>query len=324
MFNTVLIFFWLTLLSFFPIVIWAYIFSYIDNNDINKKRFFIWLVWWALSVIPILYLDKLLEILNIKYLNIFYFISNISDFFSSLEFWFSLALFFLVIITISFLLWAFLHFFRKIFSVYVQNIVIFLIFIVFISFLVFILNIWLSWIDFEVSGNIKFGNIIFNSFKLIIFYYLLVAFLEETTKHFNFLQSSILHIKSIKTWVLYAVFVALWFSLVENVLYLYSIYINNWWISWELLKTYFFRSIFSVIVHVLCSSVVAFYFTKALLLYRKKNFSIPYLKIFSTWLSISILLHLIFDVALTLGFWFIMFIYFIWWYLYVSSIFYKE
>jgi RsiW-degrading membrane proteinase PrsW (M82 family) len=324
MLNTILLYTWLTLLSFFPIVIWAYIFSYIDNDNINKKRFFIWIIWWALSVVPILYMDRLLEIINVKYLNIFYFISNISDFFSSIEFWFSLALFFLVIITISFLLWAFIHFFKKIFSVYVQNIVIFLIFIVFISFLVFLLNIPLTWIDFEVSGWIKFWDIIFNSFKLIIFYYLLVAFIEETSKHFNFLQSSILHIDSIKTWVLYAVFVALWFSLVENVLYLYNIYIINWWISWELLKTYFFRSIFSVIVHVLCSSVVAYYFSKALLLYREKNFSIPYLKIFSFWLLISIILHLIFDVALTLGFWFIMFIYFIWGYLYVSSIFYKE
>lgn len=323
MFNTIFLYISLTLLSFFPIVIWAYIFSYIDNNEINKKRFFIWLVWWALAVVPILYMDNLLEIINVKYLNIFYFISKISNFFTSLEFWFSLALFFLVIITISFLLGVFIHLFKQIFSIYVRNIIIFLIFIVFISLLVFLLNIWLTWIDFEVSSGVRFWDIIFNSFKLIIFYYLLVAFIEETSKHFNFLQSSVLHIDSIKSWVLYAVFVALWFSLVENILYLYNFYLN-YWITSELLKIYFFRSIFSVIVHVLCSSVVAYYFSKALLLYREKNFSIPYLKIFSFWVLISILLHLFFDVALTLGFSFIMFIYFIWGYLYVSSIFYKE
>jgi hypothetical protein len=31
----------LALISFFPIVIWAYIFSYIDDNPLNKKRFFV-------------------------------------------------------------------------------------------------------------------------------------------------------------------------------------------------------------------------------------------------------------------------------------------
>jgi RsiW-degrading membrane proteinase PrsW (M82 family) len=106
-------------------------------------------------------------------------------------------------------------------------------------------------------------------------------------------------------------------------LYLYNYYIV-YWINSELLKIYFFRSAFSVIVHILSSSVVAYYFSKALLLYRDKDLSLPYLKIFSYWLLISILLHLIFDVALTLGFSIVMFLYFIGGYLYVSSIFYKE
>ncbi|MGB2110957.1 MAG: hypothetical protein ACPHY8_03590 [Patescibacteria group bacterium] len=37
------IFFYILLaaISFFPMVIWAYIFSYIDDNQLNKKRFFV-------------------------------------------------------------------------------------------------------------------------------------------------------------------------------------------------------------------------------------------------------------------------------------------
>ena len=127
----------------------------------------------------------------------------------------------------------------------------------------------------------------------------------------------------IKDWVLYAIFIALGFSLIENMLYLYNYYII-YWLNSELLKIYFFRSAFSVIVHVLSSSVVAYYFSKALLLYRNKDLSLPYLKIFSFWLFISILLHLLFDVTITLGFSMVMFLYFIWGYLYVSSIFYRE
>ena len=323
MFNTIFIYIFLTLISFFPIVIWAYVFSYIDNDEINKKRFYIWLLWWILSVFPILYMENIINVLKFKILNVFYFISTISNFFSSVEFWISLTLFFLIIIIASFFLWSFLHLFKKIFRIYLRNILIFLVYIIFISFFVFALNIWLSWIDFEIAWDIRFWNIVFNSFKLVIFYYLLVAFIEETTKHFNFLQSSVLHISSIKTWVLYAIFIALWFSLVENVLYLYNFYLN-YWFSLGLLKLYFFRSIFSIIVHILCSSVVAYYFSKALLLYRENNLSFPYLKIFSWGIFVSIVLHLLFDLALTLGFSLIMFIYFIWWYLYVSSIFYKE
>lgn len=323
MLENILIYIVLALISFFPIVIWAYIFSYIDDNPLNKKRFFVGILWWALSVVPILYMDKILEVLDFKYLNIFYFVSQIKWLVTSLEFGLSMSLFLLVIVLISFLLWWFIHKFREVLKIYLKNILVFLIFIGLLSVVIFLLNIIFSKFDFAISETIYFWDIVFNSFKLIVFYYLLVAFIEESSKHFNFLQSSVLSINSIKDWVLYAIFVALGFSLIENMLYLYNYY-SVYWITWELLQIYFFRSAFSVIVHILASSVVAYYFSKALLLYRNKDLSLPYLKIFSFWLLISILLHLFFDVALTMWFSIVMFIYFIGGYLYVSSIFYKE
>lgn len=313
----------LAMISFFPIVVWAYTFAYIDNNPLNKKRFLIGIAWGALAVVPILYMDKIINLINIEYLNIFKYISEISSLSTSLQFGVSLSLFLLVIILFSFLLWWFFNKFKKILKVYFKNILVFLFFILILSASLFLLSFLLNSVDVKIIDEVKFGEIIFNSFKLIVFYYLLVAFIEESAKHFNFLQSSVLYITSIKTWVLYAIFVALWFALIENMLYLYNYYIA-YWMTTELLKIYFFRSAFSVIVHVLSSSVVAYYFTKALLLYREKDLSLPYLKIFSFGLLISILLHLFFDVALSLGFTFIMFVYFIWGYLYVSSIFYND
>ena len=310
-------------ISFFPIVIWAYIFSYIDNNKLNKKRFLIGILWWVISVIPVLYMENVLQLINIPYINIFYFISQIKWFLSILELWLSLWLIIIILALFSFILWWFIHKFKKIIFIYIKNIIIFLIFIIFLWFIFFILNILFSNLDINISREINFLNIVFDSLKLIIFYYLIVAFIEESSKHFNFLQSSILQITSIKQWVLYAIFVALWFSLIENILYLYNYYSINWFNS-ELIKIYFFRSLFSVIVHILSSAVVWYYFSKALILYRDNNLSFPYLKIFFFWLCISILLHLFFDVAITLGFSFIMFFYFIWWYLYVSSIFFKN
>ncbi len=319
----VIIFILLVLISFFPIVLWAYIFSYIDNNPLNKKRFLVWIIWWVLSVVPILYLDKILEIFNLKILNIFYYISHIKWLFSSIEFWISLSLFLIFLVIFSFIIsWSF-NKIKDIFNVYIKNILVFLIFISFLTLWVYLFNEIFSWVNLPIPQPEYFWEIVFNSFKLIVFYYLLVAFIEESSKHFNFLQSSVLYIDTVKNWVLYAIFVALWFSLIENILYLFNYYIT-YWLTAELTKIYFFRSIFSVIVHVLSSSVVAYYFSRALLLYREKDFSLSYLKIFFYWLFISILLHLFFDVALTLWFSIIVFLYFIGWYLYVSSIFYRD
>jgi RsiW-degrading membrane proteinase PrsW (M82 family) len=256
-------------------------------------------------------------------LNTFYFASQIKDFFTSMQFWISLALFLLVIILFSFLLWNFFMRFKEILKIYIKNILVFLVFIAWISVLIFWMNYILDIINFDIKQGINFWNIVFNSFKLIIFYYFIVAFIEEASKHFNFLQSSVLEIDSIKNWVLYAIFVALGFALIENMLYLYNYFIQ-YGLSWELLKIYFMRSTFAVIVHVLSSSIVAYYFSKAFLEYKWKDLSFPYLKVFLFGLFISIMLHMIFDVALTLGFWGVMFIYFIWWYLYVSWIFYNE
>lgn len=313
----------LAVVSFFPILIWAYSFAYIDQNPLNKKRFLIWVFWWILSVFPILYMWKIIEFFDSKYLNIFYFISQIRDFFSSLEFWFSLSLFIFLIVFLSFIFWFLLLKKKEIFKIYLKNFFIFLVLIFLFSLFIFVLSFLLNFIDFKINNPSYFWNIIFDTFKLIIFYYLLVAFIEESSKHFNFLQSSIFSLNSIKSGVENAIFVALWFSFIENILYLYSFY-NSYWLSFELVKIYFFRSVFSVIVHVLCSSIVAYYFSKAYISFKDRWINFPYFKIFSFWLFLSIFLHFLFDLSITFWINIVLFLYFIWWYLYVSSIFYKD
>ncbi len=314
----------LGLISFFPIVIWAYSFAFISDNPLNKKRFLFWILGGVLSVFPILYLDKIIDFFwNFQLLNVFLIVSKIKTFFSSLEFFASLSIVLLIIILFSFIFWKILFKNKWILKIYLKNFLVFLAFIFFLSLAVFFSNFLLKIIDFPVSDALSFWNIVFDTFRLIIFYYLIVAFIEESSKHFNFLGSSALEIKTIKSWVESAIFIALWFSFIENLLYLYNYFIT-YSLDFQFVKLYFFRSVFSVIVHVLCSSIVAYYFSKALLLYREKDLSFPYLKIFIFGLIVSIFLHLFFDVALSLGFSLVLFIYFIWGYLYVSSIFYKE
>lgn len=321
--KELIIYLLIALISFFPIIIWAYVFSYIDNNSISRKRFLFWVLWWWISVLPILYFDKMIDFFDLKMINVFSFIYDIKDFLSSLEFWLSLSLFLFFIVLFSFFIWMVFTKNIKILKLYFKNILVFLFFIFLSSLFLLFLSFLLSYFDFKVDNYTSFWNIIFDTFKLIIFYYFIIAFIEESSKHFNFLQSSIFSIKSIKQWVSYGIYIALWFSFIENILYIYNFY-EVYWLSSEMLKLYFFRSSFSIIVHIISSAVIAYYFSKAYLLYKDKDLSFPYLKTFLFWLVISILLHMIYDVSITLGFSFIMFIYFIWWYLYVSSIFYDE
>ncbi len=324
MLNIILI----ILISFIPIVFWAYIFSSMQEEKLSKKRFIVWVFSWIISVVPILYMDKIIEFVKLNSLNFFDRASNIWNLFSSLNFGFSLSLFLLFIVVISFIAQKLIRKNKWLLVSYLRNFILFIFFIIIISFVFYLINL-LSWQfsflnnPLEYSWNIYFWNTIFNTIKLIIFYYVLVAFIEEASKHFNFVWISILDIKKIEDWVIYAIFVALWFSFIENILYFYSLYISNW-IDFELTKLYFFRSIFSIMVHVFCSCVIAYFFTKAYLRYKQENKLFPYLKIFLIWLSAWIILHFIFDFAITLGFTLIIIIYFIVWYLYVSSIFYKQ
>jgi RsiW-degrading membrane proteinase PrsW (M82 family) len=121
----------------------------------------------------------------------------------------------------------------------------------------------------------------------------------------------LIKIDSISSGVLYAIFVALWFAMIENILYFYNFYLVNWFSS-DFLKLYFFRSIFSIVTHLLASSILAYFFTKAYLLYKNNVFNINYLKIFIIWLFLSILSHLLFDVSLSLWFNFIIIFYLVW------------
>lgn len=325
MITTIFLWIPLILITFFPIVIWAYVFSYIDNSHINRYRFFMGIFWWALSVIPILYLPEITKNISFEFLNVFAFVSQISNFFSSVSFGISLALLLLFVVIFSFIFGSLFHKMRYILSIYGKNIWVFLGFILILVWIVYLIELLApsTGLNSRVENPVIFWDIIFSSLKLVIFYYVVVAFIEEASKHFNFLQSSVLQITTIKEGVLFAIFVALWFSFIENILYFYPLYLEGG-ISSDLLKIYFLRSVFSVIVHVVCSSVVAYYFSKAYITYTGKDVSLAYLKMFWFWIAMSVLLHLIYDVALTVGFSFVMFLYFIFGYLYVSSIFYRD
>lgn len=72
--------------------------------------------------------------------------------------------------------------------------------------------------------------------------------------------------------MLFAVFIALGFGFIENILYLKNIAGQSGLTDASLYSTWIFRSIFSLIVHILCSVTVALYFSRAFLVPEKTPF----------------------------------------------------
>ncbi len=310
--------------SFIPILLWWYSFSYLDNSKLNKKRFIFWIMSGVLSVFPILYMDKRNNIFNIWVFNISKYLSWIWTLKLFFPFFFSILAFVFLFFFFSLILWFILKVNIFEYKKVIKNILI----ICFFSFLIVLFFYLINYffqrfpkLNFTILEATKFWDISLNSLKLVIFYYLIVWVLEEISKYFNFSWQIIKNI-SVKEGVLYSIFIALGFSFIENILYLYNLFsIYN--LSFDFLKIYFFRSIFSVILHVFCSSLLAYSFIKALSYYNEWNI-FKYIKLFLYGLILSVFLHFFFDLCLTLGFSFIIIIYLIVWYLYVTSIFYKD
>jgi hypothetical protein len=147
-------------------------------------------------------MDKIIDYIQINYLNIFSYVSSVINIFSSFKLSLSLGIF-LIFLAIVSIIFSFLVFkFNFDIKAYIKNIIVFFVFIFFISLTIYFLNLLSFNFDFlnnEISETIEFKNIVFNSLKLIISYYLLVAFIEEASKHFNFLSSSLIKIDSIST-----------------------------------------------------------------------------------------------------------------------------
>lgn len=325
MFSILLVFLCIMLISFLPVVFWAYTFSYIDANLASKKRFSIWVLAGIVSVIPVLYFDSVLSFFSLQFLNIFYFAYHfwpLSSYFW-LTFW--LMVFLLLMLVAAFIVSKIFSWAHKEKSLLIKNFIVFLGMTILVGWVFYALNVLFNaqpQLNLGVGQAVAFGDLLFNSLKLVIFYYLLIAIIEESSKHFHFLWAGTEYVIEVKTAVLFAIYVALGFSFIENILYFTGLYFENGF-SFELVKVYFYRSTFALFVHVLCSSMIAFYFAKWMMK-SGFDFSFSYIRVFLFGIFVSIFLHAFFDISLTLWLAFVMFLYFIGGYLFVTSIFYRE
>lgn len=313
----------IALISFIPIVLWGYLFAYIEDEPLGNTRFFAGIFGWIIAVIPVIYMDHIATMTGWNYLNSFWFIENISSLLSSLQLSFSLTLWILFVSAFSLLSIVLFHNWMSISKTYIKNVGITVWFVLFLSIVFYSIHfVFTLFPSINIHSNEIVGGVINSSIQFVIFYYLVVAIIEEAAKHFNFLPSSLEWIQTVQTGVLYAIFVALGFSFIENILYLYAQYSQNWFWN-DFVSTYFFRGVFSVIVHVLCSSVIGYYFSKAFLLYKDKKLLFPYIRVLCIGLFWWVLLHSVFDISLTFGLSIVIVLYFLWGYFYITKLLYR-
>lgn len=324
MFNEILLFLILFIVCFIPILWWGYLFTYYDDSNFNRNRFLIWIFAWIISVYPVLYLWEFINKYELSFLNPFLYVSQLNVFQDYLNLFISFIIIIFILVFLPFFIFNIKNIKKKWF-LYIKKFLLFSSFSVFLLFFLFILNNFFNFkqeFDFDLNTWIYFLEIWFNSFKLVIFYYILIALFEELSKFFNFSNWKYFEIKNIQEWVLFSMFVALWFWFIENILYLKNIYEINKTIDFWVIWVFISRNIFSVFLHVLCSSIFAYFFSKAYLNFSHKK--IEFIKFSFIWFLLSIFLHSFFNIFLTLQITFIVFLYLILWYFYLTYIFYKE
>lgn len=59
------------IISFLPILLWGYIFSYLDSSPLGARRFGLGIIAGALSVVPVLFMSDIMTLVNLTTWNIF-------------------------------------------------------------------------------------------------------------------------------------------------------------------------------------------------------------------------------------------------------------
>lgn len=269
-----------------------------------------------LSVLPILYLEDFLMAIGIWSLNIFWILHSLSSLYSySLLFLYLVV--FICLLGFFWGIWKIQHInnMMRISGIFILLLVLFLGIIggVQLFFSIF------PGIDIFLWNGIYFQNYIFNSLQLIILYYLLIAFLEESSKYFSF-SGIIDRVQSQDNNIIGIIFIALGFAFLENILYLYSFY-NIHGVSWDLVKLWVFRGVFSTMLHVLCSVLIYRAFRSLYLgFFHKLSTTVGFFLVAIT----GIILHSMYDVFLSVWMVFMVFVYLVGGYLYVGSVIYHQ
>lgn len=321
MLQNIFSYFLFTAVVCLPLLLFWYVFSYIDTGRFARRRFFTGIVAGVCSVLPILYFGKFFSVDTYAAVNIF---SLLWD----LQLWNNFVAFFLVLCGIIFFLFFVAFVVGKIFWNHLSFKSLFLqvanvsVFLLFLSLFLLVFSALGVWGDVAIWEPIYIGTSIFSTLGLIIMYYILLALFEELSKYFQFFWTESFTIESVQSGVLYSIFIALGFSFFENILYVYQIFLESG-LSSEFFTTFFLRTVFSSSVHIVCTAIIAYFFCRALLSYREERSMLKYSGVLFLWFTLSIFFHSLFNISLNFWFGAVIFIFFLGGYFWLSGVFFK-
>ena len=309
--------------AFIPILLWGYLFSYFDNTPMNGRRFAVGILGGIVSVPPILYLGDILHSVGLDSWDILPILATPPLGAG----WIVPSLTVItILVAVCILIMSLLSTggtCLRTSSVSIRNIILFSGFSFVLTGMAIVIG-YSGFASHDVENAVTVSGVTFGTVGSVILYYLFVGYSEEMGKHFSFIASSLPGISSRETGLILALFVALGFGFTENILYLHTAAMNSGILDSGVLMTWVFRSIFSLLVHVLCTAVLANGFLKIYLSrtpYRIMSWTVIQTIIIA--LTLSVILHAIYDVSLTLGFTAIIFIYFLGAYFVLTGMFYR-
>lgn len=296
-----------------PLVFWSYIFTTFFVSGITKLQFLLWIAVGALASIPLVFHDAffLWDILW----NIFLALWN--------SWLFSLVInFFIMFSGIFFVYFLGGYLFqqnkRNFWFSYLISILAIFLFILLLSVSALILQYIFP---YKTNGvTLWYGGIVsFFSIWGIIGYYIVISLLEEGNKYISGLSFSGRwdYFQVLGKYISMSACIALGFAFFENILYSYS-YFQSSWISFGLLKLVFFRSVFTIILHLVCSILFALGFWYIL---HISKISIRKLTWFLAFTLLATVSHVVFDSLLSFGYLWVIFVYVGFIYLLISYLF---
>lgn len=287
--------FWVVLfLLLLPIVFWMYIFVSFFPHGVSRKQFFIGSIIGAFSTLPFIYKNWFFSGNFLR--EIFFHLSTLSGSFFPEKLFLSLELFFLWIFLMSFFLFLLFQKTKKDFTFSYSISFFFLSLLIAIG----VISVWYLSLHFSQTVSwvfVLFWDLLFVSVGSIISYYIIISFLEEWMKYIGVLGFSGReeYFWVFQKYICMSACIALGFAFFENILYVGN-FISHKGITDGLISLVLFRSLFTIILHLMSSMLFAMGFWYII------HFSIDYLKHTILFILLSFLAlasHSFFDVALS-------------------------
>lgn len=299
-----------------PLMFWMYICTSFPHARISRIQFIIWTIAGGVVTLPLIFHHVPL---------LFHFTQLVFSPAWELSPWLS-ALFisFSTIFLSSLVVWTgiiiLVSIFRRKIDVCVSLYVFSLAWICAVSVVLLFLSYILSRADFSIQASINLWYILIATSGGIILYYIMIALFEEYAKYlWSMGMTWAKQYRDIKVFLLVAVSVALWFSCLENILYF--IVSAQASFDWSLLMLAFWRSAFSLSVHMCSSLLVALWFWY---LVSPGSGWIKKMSTFFLFALLWIFSHSFFDIALTYEKLGVVLLYFVILYIFISFISHRD